>query len=167
MKPIAERASAYLARMPVSISGQGGDRAAFSAAVALVKGFALSEQEAYPHMSRWNADCLPPWSESVLRQKLRSAATSGVCAPGYLLREDDPPPTARTAPDFESEGEKKARQRQAWPELHALTHEDIRTIAKLRGIFPDAVDLAHRHGFLKATTVQGQRCFAVVEGTFA
>jgi hypothetical protein len=42
-------------------------------------------------------------------------------------------------------------------------------VAELRGILPDAVDLAHRHGFLRVAGVQGQgqRCLIITEGTFA
>ena len=41
-----DRARAYLARLPVSVQGQGGHDAAFRAACVLVNGFALGEQEA-------------------------------------------------------------------------------------------------------------------------
>ncbi|WP_395736403.1 toprim domain-containing protein [Prosthecobacter sp.] len=171
-KSVEELASAHLETMPVSVSGQDGHRAAFTAAVALVRGFNLSEQAALPILAHWNRDCQPPWSESELRYKLRSAATNGTSAPGFLLAKyaaelSAASATDRTAPDFENEDERRARQRKAWPQFTELTQEDIATIARLRRISPDAVDLAQRHGFLKGVTVQGQRCFALVEGTFA
>jgi len=86
MKTILERADAYLAKMPVSISGHQGHDAAFRAAVVLVRGFDLSEQEALPLFSRWNDACDPPWKESDLRHKLRSAATTSDKPVGYLLK---------------------------------------------------------------------------------
>lgn len=167
MKPTLERASAYLARMPVSVSGQGGHAAAFAAAVALIKGFNLSQEEAFPLLASWNQGCLPPWTESELRHKLRSAAASSGKPPGYLLGEDAPPWRDSTATDFESESERKARQRKAWPEFHALKPAGVSAIASLRRILPDAVDLAHRWGFLKGAEVEGHRCFVIHEGTFA
>ena len=63
--------------------------------------------------------------------------------------------------------EDRAWLRETWPEFHPLTHEDIRAVARLRGIFPDAVDLAHRHGFLRVAEVQGHRCLVITEGAFA
>ena len=166
MKTVTERASAYLARMPASVSGQRGHATAFSAAVALVRGFDLSEQEALPLLSRWNDACLPPWKENELRHKLRSAATTAGRPPGYLLTQSAssqpiPHPTMPAA------AEDRAWLRETWPEFHPLTHEDIRAVARLRGIFPDAVDLAHRHGFLRVAEVQGHRCLVITEGAFA
>ncbi|MCF7790107.1 MAG: toprim domain-containing protein [Prosthecobacter sp.] len=203
MKTVTERASAYLARMPASISGKGGDAAAFRAAVALVRGFDLSEQEALPLLSRWNANCRPPWREHELRHKLRNAAASAGQPAGYLLEAEWPqgghstqsaktgdnttkadkshttcsssqhaakpqtpgkPEACATSP---APAEDRAWLREAWPEFHPLTREDIRTVAELRGIFPDAVDLAHRHEFLKVAEMQGHRCLVITEGTFA
>ncbi len=165
MNSILERASAYLARMPVSVSGQSGHATAFAAATALIRGFNLSEDEALLLLVAWNKDCLPPWTESDLRHKLRSAAASSGKPVGYLLGET--PPRERTAPDFESDAEKKARQRNAWPQFHPLNPAGIRAIGELRHMLPDAVDLAHRHGFLKGAEIEGHRCFILHEGTFA
>jgi hypothetical protein len=167
MKSILDRARAYLARMPVSVEGQGGHAAAFAAALALVKGFNLGEQEALRLLMEWNAGCLPPWTESELRHKLRSAAASSSKPAGYLLGESDTPTRERLAPDFENEAEKKARQRKAWPEFKRLKPAGIMSIAELRHMLPDAVDLAHRWGFVRGAEIEGQRCFIIHEGTFA
>lgn len=70
---VADRAAKYLAKMPPSISGQGGHNAAFHAACVLVQAFGLSPDEAYPVMLGWNAACTPPWSEKDLRHKLADA----------------------------------------------------------------------------------------------
>lgn len=191
MKDTTKRASAYLARMPISISGQGGDAAAFSAAVALVRGFDLSEAEALPLLSRWNKDCRPPWREHDLRHKLHCAATSSAGQPaGYLLKQSSSSSYSSSSSRTKAQGSQSAAEpqkiskpeacatpaapaedrtwlREKWPEFHPLTHEDIRTVAELRGILPDAVDLAHQHGFLRVAGVQGQRCLIITEGTFA
>lgn len=197
MKSNIKRASAYLAGMPVSISGQRGDAAAFRAAVALVRGFELSEQEALPLLSLWNKDCVPPWQEKDLRYKLSCAAKSNQVPAGCLLKAERPwrgqkahgaKPANRTCrPDrpsktcssSQSTAEPQSTQtpttltedptllRKKWPEFLPLTHADICTVAELRGIYPDAVDLAHRHGFLRVAQVQGQRCLIITEGTFA
>lgn len=81
-----ERARRYLARLPVAVTGQGGHRATFRAACALVHGFSLSEGEAMTLLGEWNRACQPPWSESDLAHKIRSAiAARGSRAPGYLM----------------------------------------------------------------------------------
>jgi hypothetical protein len=166
MITISERAAAYLERMQPAIAGSGGHAATFNAAAALTRGFALPEQDALPLLMAWNqTHCQPPWAESELRHKLRSAASS-TRPLGYLLdeigaRRDN------TAPDFESEVEKKARHRKAWPELMPLTPADITAIAELRHMPPDAVDLAHRWGFVRGAEIEGHRCFIIHEGTFA
>ena len=195
MKTILERAEAYLATMPVSISGQQGHDAAFRAAVALWRGFELSEQEALPLFSRWNDACEPPWQESDLRHKLRSAATTSDKPVGYLLKPSSSASCSRNEAlshegtqgtadagtshtacsashpipqdTTQSYAAERARLRAAWPEFHTLTDADIRTVAAQRGIFPDAVDLARHHGFLRGAKVQGSRCFVITEGTFA
>ena len=70
---IITRARAYLAKVPTSISGQGGHNAAMRAACSLVIGFGLSESEALPLMREWNAGCQPPWQECDLVRKVSEA----------------------------------------------------------------------------------------------
>jgi hypothetical protein len=166
MHSISERAASYLERMPPAIAGSGGHAATFNAATALTRGFKLSVEDALPLMMVWNAGCLPPWNESDLRYKLRSAAASSSKPAGYLLN-DDAPTRDRRAPDHESEAEKKARQRKAWPEFKTLKPAGIKAIANLRHMMPDAVDLAHQHGLLKGAEIDGHKCFIIHEGTFA
>ncbi|WP_294401777.1 phage/plasmid primase, P4 family [Prosthecobacter sp.] len=92
---VLERAEAYLDKMPVSVSGNGGDDALFDAATALVRGFNLNVQAALPLLAKWNLGCRPPWNESRLLYKLDSAAKSSTKPPGYLLIER---PNTETAP---------------------------------------------------------------------
>jgi hypothetical protein len=166
MLTISERAAAYLERMPPSIAGSGGSNDLFNAAATLVRGFAMNEADALPILTRWNqTHCQPSWSLPELRHKLKDASTSSRPL-GYLLK-DDAPDRNRTAPDFENDAEKKARQRKVWPEFKTLKSAGIETIAKLRRMIPDAVDLAHQHGFLKGAEIDGHRCFIIHEGTFA
>jgi hypothetical protein len=166
MLSISERATAYLERMPPAIAGSGGHAATFNAAAALVRGFAMSEADALPILTAWNqTHCLPLWSLPELRHKLKDASTSSRPL-GYLLN-DDGPSRDSTAPDFENDAEKKARQRKAWPELKPLKPAGIKAIANLRHMMPDAVDLAHKHGFLKGAEIDGHKCFIMHEGTFA
>jgi len=166
MQTIQERAAAYLERMPPAIAGSGGHSATFNAAAALVRGFALPEHDAWPILLAWNqTHCQPPWTEGELRHKLRDAARS-TRPLGYLL-DEAVTNFDRTAPDFESEAEKKGRQRQAWPEFTPLKPAGITAIAELRHMLPDAVDLAHRWGFLKGAEIEGHKSFILHEGTFA
>jgi len=173
MKPTnLERARAYLARMPVSIQGQGGSDAAIRAAIAMVKGLCLSEDVALALMNEdWNQRCQPQWSEAALRHKLRDAAKTNV-PDGYLLEKDDGwQPHQRhaqqPAQSRETEQERKARLRAGWPEFKPLRRAGIEAIAKLRGLDTDPVDLAHLHGLLKGAVVDGHKCFVIHEGTFA
>ena len=81
-----QRARAYLAKMPPAISGHGGHNATFAAARALVRGFALSEDDAYDILeSDYNPRCEPPWSAWELRHKVRSAMESSTMPIGHLL----------------------------------------------------------------------------------
>ena len=82
-----ERARRYLSRLPVAVSGQGGHRAAFRAACALVQGFALTETDALSLLRAWNSGCQPSWSENDLRHKVVSAlASTSNHARGHLVK---------------------------------------------------------------------------------
>ena len=85
-EPLA-RARRWLATRQPAIQGQQGDTHTFATACALVRGFELSDDEAVELMRPWNETCQPPWSESELAQKVRSARRSGTEPFGYLLRQ--------------------------------------------------------------------------------
>ena len=70
---VAERAAKYISRMPVAISGQGGDNATFKVACRLILGFDLDQETAFEVISEWNLACEPPWSEYRLRRNLERA----------------------------------------------------------------------------------------------
>jgi len=166
-KTTLERASAYLARIPVALDGQGGDRATFAVAKALVRGFSLSVEEALPLLLAWNRDCKPPWSEAELRRKLRSAASSSGKAEGYLLPDRPMASRAHSAPGMDNEAERRAWQRRQWPKMRRVSHEEMHAIARLRGIPWEGFYIAHCYGLLKACELEGHECYVIHEGRFA
>ena len=80
-----ERARRYLARTAPAISGQHGDLRTFRICCRLVRGFALSDDEALSLLRDWNARCEPPWSEGDLLAKLKHARRYGRELVGGLL----------------------------------------------------------------------------------
>ena len=89
MLTVIERARKYVAKCPVAISGQGGHNATFHAAAVLVHGFALGEPDALALLREWNCSCVPPWGESDLQHKIKSAANTVHLLPrGHLLGDD-------------------------------------------------------------------------------
>lgn len=84
--PIIERARGYLAQLPPAISGSGGHAAAFRAALLLVRGFGLEEEDALRLLDEdYNPRCDPPWSEDELRHKIEDAGKADQVPMGYLL----------------------------------------------------------------------------------
>lgn len=80
------RARAYTRGVPGAVSGQGGSLATFKLAVALVRGFALPEEQALGVLLEdFNPRCEPPWSEEELRHKVSYARKAGRVAMGSLL----------------------------------------------------------------------------------
>lgn len=85
-----ERAAAYLRAMPGAISGSGGHRITFEAALAMTIGFALDVETAFRLLKEiHNPQCSPPWSDSELRHKIKSAAEQSNRERGYLLGPDE------------------------------------------------------------------------------
>lgn len=83
-----ERAHAYVAKMPSSVMGQNGSRDAFKVALVLVRGFNLTDGDAFNVMLEFSQSCEPPWSESEIRHKIEDAREKGKAPFGYLLREN-------------------------------------------------------------------------------
>jgi hypothetical protein len=73
----AERARAYLSRVPPAIAGDHGDLHTFQTCCRSVRGFALDDDEAFAVLTDWNDRCQPPWTEGELREKIRSARRNG------------------------------------------------------------------------------------------
>lgn len=80
-----ERARAFLDRADPAIAGQHGDQQTFRLCCRVVRGFALSDEEAVNVLSDWNARCVPPWSEPELHQKVANARRYGREPQGGLL----------------------------------------------------------------------------------
>lgn len=170
---IYERASAYLAKMPPAISGQGGHAAAFAVAVALTRGFNLSVEAAMPIFQEWNATCEPHWTDRELLHKLNSANAESEKQPGYLLNDGEPlsfrlpSPRPASAAAAESEGERKARERKAWPAFEQMTRAELESVAALRNLPFDALDIAHKAGLLRRAHYDKHECFIMAERDFA
>ena len=71
-KTPADRARAYLSKVPGAIAGQSGHDWTYHAAALLVIDFGLQIEEALPIFQEWNETCQPPWSDSELMHKLES-----------------------------------------------------------------------------------------------
>ena len=70
-----KRASAYLAKMPEAVSGDGGHNALLRAACVLVQGFDLAPNVALDLLwSEYSPRCSPAWSEAELLHKVAEAA---------------------------------------------------------------------------------------------
>jgi hypothetical protein len=82
---VADRARAYVARMPEAVSGQGGHRAAFKVVLVLTRGFDLGAERARPLFDEYNRRCQPPWSDKEVLHKLETADSDGRVPRGWLL----------------------------------------------------------------------------------
>lgn len=81
-----QRARRFLAATDPAIEGRGGDTRTFRVCCRVVRGFQLSDDEAFGVLHEWNARCMPPWSEAELRQKIHNARKYGREPYGHLLR---------------------------------------------------------------------------------
>lgn len=73
---LVKRADAYVngPAFPKSIAGDSGHTKLLKVAVALVRGFGLTQAEAWPIFEKYNADkASPPESDSQLQHKLDDA----------------------------------------------------------------------------------------------
>jgi hypothetical protein len=184
---VRERARAYIAKLPPSIQGSRGSDALFAAATALVRGFSLPPEEAFPLLAEWNAaHAVPPWSVRELQYKLKSAAAASRRPAGWLLQTEprrtarlrmrrSPPPApasaipgpsvSAAAPD--AAAAEKAERRCAWPRFSSLIRDDLEQIAALRKLPLDAVYDTWLCGFLTSAVVDGHRSFILREDNFA
>lgn len=86
---IEKRATAYLATMDAGVSGSGGHAATWKAAVAMARGFGLSELDTFTILANeYNPRCQPPWSAKELKHKAKGAAATNKVPYGYLLEGD-------------------------------------------------------------------------------
>lgn len=83
---VVDRARRYLSRVEPAIAGQHGDLHTFRVCCRIVRGFALTDNEAVAALADWNARCAPPWTEDDLWHKIASARRYGHEPIGALLR---------------------------------------------------------------------------------
>ena len=88
---ILERARVHLATLAPAVSGKSGGTVTFKAALDIVRGLNVSEEDAYTLLAEWNQRCEPSWSEKELRRKISEAANKSTMPRGYLLTEREPP----------------------------------------------------------------------------
>ena len=79
------RARRYLEALPPAIAGEHGDLHTFRVCCRLVRGFALSDDDAFSLLADWNARCRPPWSDRELMDKVSRARQYGREPVGGLL----------------------------------------------------------------------------------
>ena len=83
-------ARAYLAKLPIAISGAGGHPATYRAASILANGFDLPWGDAWTLLQEYNQRCSPPWGEKDLRHKLNDAYVKPHEKPkGWLVSNTD------------------------------------------------------------------------------
>lgn len=82
---VIERARRYLSHVEPAIAGQHGDLHTFRVCCRIVRGFALSDEEAIRVLTEWNERCQPPWNEHELRDKVTRARRYGKEVIGGLL----------------------------------------------------------------------------------
>lgn len=157
MTDIFTRARNYLAKLPPAISGSDGHPTTYKAALAVVKGFNFTPEQALPLLWEWNENCVPPWTKAELEHKLADAAKSPKPA-GYLLQDDRAPI---------DHGADKAAKRRTWPALRKPTGEDLATIAAQRGVSAEAAYLIACHRHLWCCRWRDVECLAIRSGSFA
>jgi putative DNA primase/helicase len=89
---VERRAAAYAARMPKAVSGQRGHDRAWDVAIALMRGFGLTIEQARPIMEGYSSRCDPPWSGREITHKLENARDDARVPVGYLLSSPDAAP---------------------------------------------------------------------------
>lgn len=143
---VQERAAGYLDRMEPAIQGQRGSVDAFKAAIVLVHGFALDPETGLRlFLEHYNPKCLPPWSESEARHKIRSALKAGANRPrGHLLG------------DGLSPVQKSSRLGSRTP-----TKEECQQIARLRNLPGPGCWLAAQLGVLRVGKHRGQLSWGI------
>lgn len=77
-----EFATMWLADEPPCISGRGGQKQIFKVCCALLRDFALSWEQAWKLLWKYNKRCDPPWSQEELVHNLEGAIERGVTQRG-------------------------------------------------------------------------------------
>jgi hypothetical protein len=89
---LQKRILAYLSTADPAVMGEHGHIRALEVATALVHGYALDPERAWPYLLEYNQKCLPPWQPHEhpdLKRKLYEALKYPHPKPrGYLLQDD-------------------------------------------------------------------------------
>ena len=94
---LIDRARNYLAKMPESVSGQGGHNCLLSAATALTHGFGLDADITKDLLGEFNERCSPCWSEKEIDHKIAEAMrTEHPSEKGHLARKNGQHPKSVT-----------------------------------------------------------------------
>ncbi len=136
---LLHRASLYLEKMNPSISGSGGHGALWQAALAMVRGFELGQDDALHLLAtEFNPRCQPKWSECELRHKVAQATDKAEKASwGYLLVPD---PMVEHGAEVAAAWESNQRKRAA----EALADQVASTVEE-----SEPVDIIPRQGLIR------------------
>ncbi len=74
---VLDRARRYLAHVEPAVAGQHGDLHTFRVCCRMVRGFGLSDADAFAVLREWNRHCDPPWSDRQLQDKIAGARRYG------------------------------------------------------------------------------------------
>jgi hypothetical protein len=149
-----DRARRYVAKCPPAVSGQSGHNATFHVAALLVQGFALGEADALVLLREFNQRCAPPWGESDLIHKIKSAANTVHSLPrGYLL----------------GDGEENDRPFLSKPILPPPPKPKFKKgiLKRIAGKVPEIKDVIHFLAERSPVTVNGQDSASVLRHLYA
>jgi hypothetical protein len=153
---VLERARRYLAKLPPSIQGSGGENALHNACFSTVAGFDILPDAAFPLIAEYNASAVPPWNDNALRLKL-SGVNRFPGERGFLLGEESRERINRPTPA--PTPQKPPRPR---PETRKPTDAEMAEIARVRGVSVGAVALLVNHGILRVGVNRGLPAFFMV-----
>ena len=140
----AERARAYLARVPSAIETCGGGAHTFKLCCQFWRKFGASELdqgELFDLIVEWNEFCQPPWPVTELRRIYRNAL--------------------KTVGTPEAWSNTPVAERIPWPNMRKGTPGELRRLSELRGFSTSGLLLASKLGFLRFARWQDKLCWIV------
>lgn len=148
-----DRARRYLAKLPPSVQGTGGEQALHKACFVIVVGFNIPPDAAFPLLAEYNARAVPPWPDNALRLKL-SGVNRFHGERGFLLGGETRERTHRPA-----QAPAPAKPPRPRPETRKPTEAEMAQIARVRGVSVGAVLLLVNHGLLTVGLNRGLPAF--------
>jgi hypothetical protein len=159
--PPPHQARTYLAKIPGAVQGQSGDDQTYRVASTLINDFALSENDAWSLLEEWNQTCVPPWTESELRTKLRSALRCHHPIPlGNKLESNSDSPALHGTLASPETREKPNRNG-----FKPGTSEQIRRLADSRPYGMEGLLWASERGLLVFGSWHGQDVYGVTDSS--